>query len=77
MDINNNDTVETSTWKSCCLQVDKNAVKYVIQVATIGSLFTVSLVMLIIDDNCINQRNWASLLTLSIGIICPSPKMSS
>ena len=36
MDINNNDTVETSTWKSCCLQVDKNAVKYVIQVATIG-----------------------------------------
>ena len=45
MDINNNDTVETSTWKSCCLQVDKNAVKYVIQVSTIGSLFAASLVI--------------------------------
>lgn len=76
MDINNDIVIENTTWKSCCISVDKNAVKYVIQVSTIGSLFVVSLVMLIIDDNCINQRNWASLLTLSIGILCPCPKMS-
>ena len=63
------------TWKSCCITADKGAVKYIIQVATIGGLFTTSLVMLIIDDNCVSQRNWSSLLTLCIGILCPSPRM--
>jgi hypothetical protein len=63
------------TWKSCCITADKGAVKYIIQVATIGGLFTTSLVMLIIDDNCVSQRNWSSLLTLCIGILCPSPRI--
>ena len=64
------------TWKSCCVTVDKGMVKYIIQVLTIGGLFTTSLVMLIVDESCVSQRNWASLLTLSIGILCPSPKMN-
>ena len=64
------------TWKSCCFSVSPVAVKYFIQVATIGGLFTTSLVMLIVDDNCVSQRNWSSLLTLCIGILCPSPRMN-
>ena len=64
------------TWKSCCFSVSPVAVKYFIQVATIGGLFTTSLVMLIVDESCVSQRNWASLLTLSIGILCPSPRMN-
>ena len=74
MDMNNetNDTL----WESCCLTIDRNAVKYFIQVASIGSIFTTSLVMLIMETDCISQRNWASLLTLSIGILCPSPRMT-
>ena len=67
-------SISDKTWKSCCLTVDKQAIKYFIQVATIGGLFTTSLVMLIVDTGCVSQRNWASLLTLSIGILCPSPK---
>ena len=69
-------SISETTWKSCCLTVDKNAIKYFIQVATIGGLFTTSLVMLIVDESCVSQRNWASLLTLSIGILCPSPRMN-
>ena len=73
---NERSSIDERTWKSCCVTVDKNAVKYIIQVITIGGLFTTSLIMLIIDSECVSQRNWASLLTLSIGILCPSPKIT-
>ena len=75
-DLERQNSISDKTWRSCCFSVNPVAVKYFIQVATIGGLFTTSLVMLIVDDNCVNQRNWASLLTLSIGILCPSPKMN-
>ena len=74
-DLERQNTID-KTWKSCCVIVDRNAVKYFIQVITIGGLFTTSLVMLIVDTECVAQRGWASLLTLSIGILCPSPKMN-
>ena len=77
MDINNNDTVETSTWKSCCILVDKQAVKYFIQVGILGGLIITSLVMLIADKDCNSQRNWSGLLMVCLGVFLPTPKMNT
>ena len=68
---------KNTTWTSCCLTCDKSAMKYIIQIVAISGLFVTSVVMLITDPDCISQRSWGSLLTLCIGILCPSPSMSS
>jgi hypothetical protein len=67
---------ESDEWKSCCLRVDKNAVKYFIQVAILGGLIVFSATMLVIDDRCESQRNYGSLLMISLGTLIPSPKLS-
>jgi len=68
---------DTTTWKSCCLKVDKNAVKYFIQVGILTSLILTSLTMLIVNDECNSQRNWSGLLMVSVGLLLPNPKMNS
>ena len=73
MDILNSDN--KSTWDSCCLTCDKIAVKYFIQIGVLGTLIITSVVMTIENDECSSQRNWSNLLTLCLGILCPSPIM--
>ena len=63
-------------WKSCCLKMDKNAVKYFIQVGVLISIIVSSASMLVIEPDCNSQRNYAGLLTLSLGIFLPQPKMN-
>ena len=63
------------TWDSCCLTCDKIAVKYFIQVSILISLIIASVIMTIINDECNSQRNWSNILTLCLGILCPSPIM--
>ena len=73
----NTTTEETNEeWKSCCLKVDKNAMKYFIQVGILGGLIIFSAVMLVVDKDCASQRNYSSLLMISLGTLIPSPKMT-
>jgi len=67
---------DTTTWKSCCLRVDKNAMKYFIQVGILSGLIIFSATMLVIDERCESQRNYSSLLMFCIGAFLPSPKLS-
>lgn len=66
---------EAKEWKSCCLSVDKLAVKYFTQVVILGGLIVFSAVMLVVDKACESQRNYSSLLMISLGILIPTPKL--
>ncbi len=66
---------ENTEWKSCCLSVDKSMVKYVIQVGILGGLIIFSAVMLVVEKSCESQRNFSSLLMVSLGILIPTPKL--
>ena len=70
---NSNPRVE---WKSCCLTVNPSAVKYFIQVTILSSLIVYSATMLIVDNRCESQRNYGSLLMVTLGVFLPQPKMS-
>jgi hypothetical protein len=65
-----------TTWQSCCLKVDKNALKYFVQVGILSGLIVFSATMLVVDTNCESQRNYSSLLMISLGTLIPSPKLS-
>ena len=71
----NEEEEKRRTWDSCCLTCDKIAVKYFIQVSILISLIIASVIMTIINDECNSQRNWSNILTLCLGILCPSPIM--
>ena len=70
------DENKTEEWKSCCLRVDKNMVKYVIQVGILGGLIIFSASMLVVDKDCNSQRNYSSLLMICLGVFLPQPKMN-
>jgi hypothetical protein len=62
-------------WKSCCLRMDKNAVKYFFQVGVLSALIIFSASMLVIDPDCNSQRNYSSLLMICLGTLIPTPKL--
>ena len=66
---------DNTEWKSCCLKVDKSAVKYFTQVSILGGLIIFSAVMLVVDKACESQRNYSSLLMISLGTLIPAPKL--
>jgi hypothetical protein len=73
-----NTTEETNVneeWKSCCLKVDKNALKYFVQVGILSGLIIFSATMLVADKDCNSQRNYSSLLMICLGTLIPSPKL--
>jgi hypothetical protein len=79
-DINDNkinQEVLDNTWKSCCLTVDKSAIKYFVQVSILFFLIILSSTMLVIDQNCNNQRNWSALLTLCLGVFIKAPSIGN
>ncbi len=69
-------TEETNVeWKSCCMKVDKNMVKYISQVGILSGLIIFSATMLVTDKDCNSQRNYSSLLMICLGTLIPSPKL--
>ena len=62
-------------WESCCLKADKSMVKYLIQVGILSGLIIFSATMLVIDKDCNSQRQYLSLLMISLGTLIPSPKL--
>jgi len=69
------DETKIEEWQSCCLKADKNAMKYFIQVGVLSGLIVFSASMLVIDKDCNSQRNYSSLLMISLGTLIPSPKL--
>jgi hypothetical protein len=67
---------EDDEWKSCCLKVDKNMVKYIVQVGILSGLILFSASMLVIEKECNSQRNYSSLLMICLGVFLPQPKMN-
>ena len=62
-------------WKSCCITMDKSAVKYFFQVGVLGTIIGSAIAMLIIHPNCDEQRNWSAILMLCLGVFVPTPRM--
>jgi hypothetical protein len=63
-------------WVSCCIKMDKGAVKYFTQISILSGLIIFSATMLVYDTDCNSQRNYASLLMLCLGTMVPSPKVN-
>ena len=74
--VNIQDENKTEEWRSCCLKVDKNMVKYVIQVGILSGLIIFSASMLVVEKDCNSQRNYSGLLMVCLGCFLPSPKMN-
>ena len=51
-------------------------VKYVIQVGILSGLIIFSAVMLVVEKDCNSQRNYSSLLMISLGTLIPSPRLT-
>jgi hypothetical protein len=71
----NNSSNKNETWKSCCLTMDKGAIKYFSQIFILGGLILFSATMLVIDKDCNSQRNYSSLLMICLGVFLPNPKL--
>ena len=69
------DDIKNDTWDSCCLRIDKHATKFFIQTGVLVGVIIMSSAMLIISKDCESQRNYASLLTLTLGVFLPAPRM--
>ena len=76
LEIPNQDGNNITEWKSCCLKVDKQAVKYFIQVGILSTLIVFSATMIVVDKDCNSQRNYGSLLMFCLGAFLPQPKMN-
>ena len=63
-----------NTWKSCCLSMDRRAVQYFTQLMVISSVMSLCIYKLSTDSSSEVQTSFTGLLTLLIGILCPSPK---
>jgi len=64
---------ENQEWRSCCMKMDKTAVKYFVQVGILSGLICFSGVMLITDKDCNSQRNYSALLMICLGVFLPAP----
>ena len=64
---------QQNTWRSCCYDLDKNAVMYFTQIGIIFFVICFAVFKLITNESCEVQTTYMSLLTLCIGIIAPAP----
>lgn len=69
---NNNDN---NKWDCCCVALDKNCIVYFTQMFILLIVICVSLYKLV-DGDPISRDLFISLLSSSIGIIIPNPKLS-
>ena len=62
-----------NTWKSCCYEMNKNAVQYFTTIAIICGIMGFCIYKLSTDESCAGQTAYMGLLTLLLGILSPSP----
>ena len=64
-------------WKSCCFTLNKQMLKYFIQIIILTSLIVSSVVMIIVDKDCNSQRYYAGILMICLGVFLPSPTIKN
>ena len=64
---------QQNTWRSCCYDLDKNAVMYFTQIGIIFFVICFAVFKLITDNSEGSQTIYMSLLTLCVGIVSPQP----
>ena len=63
-----------TTWRSCCLTVDKRALLYFGQMGVGILIITFCVAMLIQNQDCDTFARYSPLLALVVGIMLPAPK---
>jgi|LakMenE29Apr09ns_1017244.scaffolds.fasta_scaffold30572_1 hypothetical protein len=74
---NSQKNIRQSEWRSCCFALDKSAVKYFTQITILSGLIVLSGTMLVLDNDCISQRNWSALLMICLGVFLKAPTLDS
>ena len=64
---------QENTWRSCCYDLNKNAVQYFTTVSIIVGIMVFCIYKLSANESCENQTAYMGLLTLLLGILAPSP----
>ena len=64
-----------TTWRSCCLTVDKRALLYFGQMGVGILIIAFCVAMLIQNQDCATFSRYSPLLTLVVGIMLPAPKL--
>ena len=63
-------------WRSCCFgDVNKEAMVFFTQVIILFCFLCFCCFQLIAVENCEGQQLYSSLVTLVLGILCPSPRI--
>lgn len=82
--LNDNQTIENKTfivsdseWKSCCFKLDKDFMKFFVQITISFMVLTLSIYKLVIITNNEDKSLYVSLLTLVLGIYTPQPTIKN
>ena len=73
--INMEERVYQDNWKACCLDLDRRCIVYFVQMSTIIGIMIFCTYQLLHKPDCHSQQAYTGLLTLLIGIMCPSPNI--
>ena len=65
-----------TTWKSCCVTVDRRAVSFFSQLILSIGIVAFCITMLATNQNCETFSRWSPLLLLIVGIWVPAPRMT-
>jgi hypothetical protein len=74
---NNQSAIDAVEWKSCCFNLDKDFVKFFVQVAISLMILSLSIYKLIIITDNDDKSLYVSLLTLILGIYTPQPTIKT
>ena len=64
---------QENTWKSCCYNVNKDAVQYFTTIFIICGIMIFCIFKLTTDSSCEVQTAYMGVLTLLLGLVSPSP----
>ena len=67
---------EIKVWRSCCFgDVNKQAMVFFTQIFVLSGFLTFCCAQLVRLESCEAQTLYSSMITLTLGIICPNPRM--
>ena len=66
---------ETTVWKSCCLLIDKRAALFFSQVCMGITIVGFCIGMLVSNQDCATFSRWGPLLSFTVGVFLPSPRL--
>ena len=64
-----------NVWKSCCFEVDRRFVKFIIQVLITFLILVFSLIKIIADPSCEASNTYTSIISGILGFWLPQPTL--